>query len=48
MERSNALLQEQGCKRVHATVKLDIREGPTGRLAAKVESVQRRMGDLPA
>ena len=48
VERANALLQEQGCRRIHATVKLDIREGPTGRLAAKVESVQRRMGDLPA
>lgn len=41
--RATALLQEAGCARVYATVKLDIREGPGGRLQGKTESVRARL-----
>ncbi|MEA3639623.1 MAG: MTH1187 family thiamine-binding protein [Lamprobacter sp.] len=44
IERAQALLAAAGCKRVYATVKLDIREGPTGRLAQKTASVEARLG----
>ncbi|MEA1049299.1 MTH1187 family thiamine-binding protein [Lamprobacter modestohalophilus] len=43
IERAQALLAAAGCKRVYATVKLDIREGPTGRLAQKTASVEARL-----
>ena len=45
VEQAHALLRGQGCKRVYAALKLDIREGPMGRLQGKVESVRRRLGD---
>lgn len=45
IEQANALLTAAGCKRVYATVKLDIREGPTGRLAQKTASVEARLGE---
>jgi uncharacterized protein (TIGR00106 family) len=40
IEQAHALLAAAGCKRVYATVKLDSREGPTGRLAQKTASVE--------
>jgi uncharacterized protein (TIGR00106 family) len=43
LEKSRALLRQRGCRRVYATLKLDMREGPTGRLTGKVQSVARRM-----
>jgi uncharacterized protein (TIGR00106 family) len=46
LERAEALLKKQGCQRVYATLKLDIREGPMGRLESKVQSVSRRISDL--
>lgn len=42
--RAHALLAESGCERVYATVKLDIRAGPMGRLDAKTASVEARLG----
>jgi uncharacterized protein (TIGR00106 family) len=44
--RAQRLLAEQGCTRVYATVKLDMREGPMGRLAGKVDAIADRIGDL--
>jgi uncharacterized protein (TIGR00106 family) len=38
-------LEQQGCRRVYATAKLDLRDGPLGRLDAKVESVLARLAD---
>jgi uncharacterized protein (TIGR00106 family) len=43
LEQAENLLREQGCRRVYATLKLDVREGPVGRLAGKVASVEHRM-----
>jgi uncharacterized protein (TIGR00106 family) len=42
--RAHGILAEAGCERVYATVKLDIRDGPPGRLQAKTASVQERLG----
>jgi len=44
VSRAHALLAEAGCERVYATVKLDVREGSPGRLAAKTKSVEARLG----
>jgi len=44
--RCNALLEEQGCQRIYATLKLDIRTGPVGRLKGKVASVENRIGPV--
>ncbi|NEX15600.1 MAG: hypothetical protein C1943_02905 [Halochromatium sp.] len=43
IERAYALLAAAGCKRVYATVKLDIREGPSGRLTRKTAAVEARL-----
>ena len=37
-------LLDPDCSRVYAVAKLDIRKGKTGRLAGKIESVERRLG----
>ncbi|MEJ2692464.1 MAG: MTH1187 family thiamine-binding protein [Candidatus Thiodiazotropha sp.] len=46
VEECNALLRHQGCKRVFASIKLDIREGPMGRLTRKIHAVEQRIGAL--
>ncbi len=43
VERAESLMREQGSRRVYATLKLDIREGPVGRLNGKIESVEKRL-----
>jgi uncharacterized protein (TIGR00106 family) len=35
------------CGRVYATIKLDIRKGKGGRISAKIESVERKLGEKP-
>ncbi|OPY68947.1 MAG: hypothetical protein A4E57_01470 [Syntrophorhabdaceae bacterium PtaU1.Bin034] len=35
---------ETDCNRVYATLKLDIRKGKGGRLAQKIESVEKKLG----
>lgn len=44
IERAQGILQEQGCQRAYAVAKLDMREGPLGRLSGKIESVAKRIG----
>ena len=44
VERAYQVLAEQGCHRVYATAKLDIRPGREGRITGKVESVRARLG----
>ncbi|NEV62129.1 MTH1187 family thiamine-binding protein [Thiorhodococcus minor] len=44
--RAQSLLDEQGCERVYAVAKLDIRKGPKGRLKGKIQSVEGRIGTL--
>ncbi len=46
VSRCHALLESQGCKRVYATLKLDIRDGPIGRLQGKVASVEKQIGPV--
>jgi uncharacterized protein (TIGR00106 family) len=43
VEAAHKILQEAGCQRVYATLKLDIRDGKSGRLETKVESVKQRI-----
>jgi uncharacterized protein (TIGR00106 family) len=42
--RCNQLLQQRGCQRIYAAIKLDIRQGPSGRLQGKIESIERKIG----
>jgi uncharacterized protein (TIGR00106 family) len=46
IEKAHALLDEAGCRRIYAAIKLDIRKGKSGRLAGKVEAVKSRIGDV--
>ncbi len=43
--RAHQVLAAQGCRRVYATAKLDMRDGPLGRLKAKVARVSALLGD---
>lgn len=43
LNRAYAALVED-CNRVYATAKFDVRTGPTGRLEAKVKSVEEKLG----
>ena len=43
--RAHQVLAAQGCSRIYATAKLDMRDGPLGRLDAKVARVSALMGD---
>lgn len=43
IEQAHLLLAEQGCERVYATAKFDIRAHGSGLLDAKVASVSRRL-----
>jgi uncharacterized protein YqgV (UPF0045/DUF77 family) len=42
--RCNQRLQQLGCQRIYATIKLDIRQGPSGRLQGKIESIEQKIG----
>ncbi len=45
---AQAVLDDLGCERVYATAKFDIRQGPLGRLDAKIASVRERIGEVSA
>ncbi len=44
--RCNECLQQQGCKRIYAAIKLDIRQGPSGRLQQKIQSIEQQIGSV--
>ncbi len=44
--RCNELLQQRGCSRIYSTIKLDIREGPMGRLQGKIQSIEGHIGSV--
>ncbi len=44
--RCNRLLQEHGCQRIYAAIKVDYREGPVGRLQGKIESIESKIGSV--
>jgi uncharacterized protein (TIGR00106 family) len=46
--RCNQRLQQLGCQRIYAAIKLDIRQGSSGRLQGKVESIERKIGTVKA
>ena len=43
---AHAALERFGCRRVYATARFDVREGPLGRLTGKVDAVERRIGEV--
>lgn len=46
VDKAHKLLEQAGCDRVYATVKLDIRKGEMGRLDSKVNAVKDHIGDI--
>lgn len=46
VEQANALLEQAGCRRIYAVIKLDVRPGKQGRMAQKIRSVEDRIGKL--
>jgi len=44
--QAHRLLANQGCTRVYATAKLDMRDGPLGRLDAKVARINAQIEHL--
>ena len=44
VEQAYKILEEAGCKRVYSSLKLDIRQGKTNRLAGKIKSVTDKIG----
>lgn len=46
VSRAHSLLEQQGCTRVFATTKLDIRDGPMGRITGKIERISEHIGDV--
>jgi uncharacterized protein (TIGR00106 family) len=46
LARCSQLLQQQGSQRIYSSIKLDIREGSTGRLRSKIESVEKLIGKV--
>jgi uncharacterized protein (TIGR00106 family) len=45
ISRAHQLLAGMGCERIFATVRIDTRTGPTGRLTSKVDAVRRHIGE---
>jgi len=45
VQRCADLLQEDGCQRLYATLKLDIRKG-SGRLESKLRSIEQHIGEV--
>ena len=46
VKQAGELLQGEGCRRIYATLKLDIRDGGRGRLQSKTLSVTQHIGDI--
>ena len=46
VKRASDLLEQRGCKRVYATLKIDIRSGARGRLQSKTRSIEARIGEV--
>jgi len=44
VERAASILQDRGCRRVYSAIKLDIRDGKSGRLEQKIRSVEEKIG----
>ena len=46
VERAAAVLDGLGCRRVYSAIKLDSRTGQGGRMAGKIQSVEKRIGTV--
>ena len=46
VQEAHQVLESAGCRRVYATLKLDIRQGKENRLQGKVDSIRARIGDV--
>lgn len=46
VQRAYAVLEEAGCNRVYSSLKLDIRQGKSQRLAGKIASVKEKIGGV--
>lgn len=46
VDRAYAVLEAMGCRRVYASLKLDIRPGLDNRLDTKIESIRSQIGDI--
>ena len=44
VNKAYAILDQAGCSRVYASLKLDIRKGQSDRLSAKVDSIRDKIG----
>lgn len=48
VEKSYEILETQGCNRVYASLKIDVRKGKGDRMKQKVESIQEKFGSVPS
>ena len=46
VQQSYSILDAAGCSRVYSSLKLDIRQGPIGRLKGKITSVETKIGKV--
>ena len=46
VEKSYAILEAQGCNRVYASLKIDIRGGKGDRMQQKISSIQEKIGKV--
>lgn len=46
VQASYQMLETAGCNRVYSSLKLDIRQGPAGRLQGKVASIEEKIGPV--
>lgn len=46
VDKAHKVLDQAGCSRIYAAVKLDIRKGKAARLSSKVDSVKSHIGDM--
>jgi len=44
VERAAGILKQRDCKRIYSAIKLDIREGRSGRIEQKIRSVEEKIG----
>jgi uncharacterized protein (TIGR00106 family) len=48
VKEAYAALEKAGCDRVYSSLKLDIRNGKSGRLKGKVDSIREKIGEVSA
>ena len=46
VQQAYQMLDQAGCNRVYASLKLDIRDGREGRMQGKIDAVKRHIGEI--